>query len=136
VHLLGRVAGDAQQGVRPEQLPGDLGVHGVEAQVDAFGADRERHVGAAVHDHLERAPGACRGLARRAGRRLGEGQQLRAAQPALADLHPVDPAGHRGGHALHQISPRRRAIQHQAEDRCAPVAQKSAIPSRGLEAEA
>ena len=136
MHLLGCVAGDAQQGVRPEQLPGYLGADGVEAQVDAFGADRESYVEAPVHDHPERVPRACRGVARCAGRCLGEGQQFRAFQAALADLQPVDPAGHRGSHALQEIPPRRRAIQHQAEDRCARFAQKLAIPSSGLEAEA
>jgi hypothetical protein len=134
-HLVDGVGRDADQGFFAEDAPRGGDIHGVEAQVDAVGADGEGDVGAAVHDDAylpTDLPGAA---PRRRGHVLGEGEQLRSVESALPHLHPVDPGAHGGLHRRRQ-RPRAAAVDHEAENGTPGDLQKLASPSRGLDAEA
>ena len=102
--------------------------------MDAVGPRGERHVEPAIHEHA-RALRSSR-AARRGGHSIDQREQRGAVERALANLDPIDAAAHRRRHTRRRVSGRSPAVDHQTQDRAPAGAQKLAVPSSGLEAEA
>ena len=102
--------------------------------MDAVGAGGERHVEAPVHQHPHLP--AAGGVARRRGDRIDQPEQRGALEPALAHLDPVDAAAHGRRYPRRCRFRMLAAIHHEAQDRASHRAQKLAVPSSGLDAEA
>ena len=76
------------------------------------------------------------GVARRCGDRVDQPEQRGVLEPALAHLDPVDAAAHGRRYPRWCRFRRLAAIHHEAQDRASHCAQKLAVPSSGLDAEA
>ena len=115
----------------------------VEAEMEPIGRGGEGDVGPAVQQHPHRAVP----LARADPGRLEDGaapvKQGGGGQAAVAHLDPIDPGGHHRADRSGPVAAFGRGPGHEAQDgpargRLLPrrVAQKLAIPSSGLEADA
>jgi hypothetical protein len=103
--------------------------------MDAVRLEDQGRVEPAIDDYLTGAPRAPRAAPRRSSQCSREAQQLASFELAFANMEPVGAAAKGGLDRRRGIAARRLAIDDQREDRCGR-AQKLAVPSRGLLAEA
>jgi hypothetical protein len=103
--------------------------------MDPVRLDREGGVEPAIDDYQARAPRALRAAPCRLRHCSREAQQLAPGELALANLEPVGTAAKGRLDRRRGIAARRPAIDDQREDRRGR-AQKLAVPSRGLLADA
>ena len=126
-------------------LAGAAGIERVEPEMHAVRARRDGDVGAPIHDHAQ--AGGLFG-AREASRLVPAGderssdlEERRIGEGAIPQLDPVGARGEEGARTFSRSLAESVRVQHDAEQRRAfeerqPAAQKLAVPSSGLEAEA